>query len=193
MRLLLLLHLPLLLALQLIRPSQRNIFRLVIRERVLEALLNDIAACIIEDHGRSEHPLKLARERHKLELFVDFGDEFGGAGEGDAGDKDETPVHAPVFADGFAEGATLVVDCEGGDLLDELQEVDGGIEERRLELFLEIDVILLGIDTLHVLGYVDECDDVDSELAEDRANDVEVEDVVLRSLFRELFYRLIES
>jgi hypothetical protein len=37
------------------------------------------------------------------------------------------------------------------------------------------------------LRYVDKCDDVNGELAEDRADDVKVEDVVLGALFREAF------
>jgi len=78
----------------------------------------------------------------------------------------------------------LVVDCEGGDLLDELQEVDGAVEERRLELAFEVDVLFAGLDLLDVIREIDEGDDVDGELAEDGANDVGVEDVGLWSLFR---------
>jgi len=33
----------------------------------------------------------------------------------------------------------LVVDCERGDLLDELEEVDARIEERRGEFLFEVD------------------------------------------------------
>ncbi len=78
----------------------------------------------------------------------------------------------------------MVVDCEGGDLLDELQEVDGAVEERRLELAFEVDVLFAGLDLLDVIREIDEGDDVDGELAEDGANDVGVEDVGLWSLFR---------
>jgi len=34
----------------------------------------------------------------------------------------------------------LVVDCEGGDLLDQLEEIDGAVEERRGELALEVNI-----------------------------------------------------
>lgn len=46
---------------------------------------------------------------------------------------------------------------------------------------------------MDVVGDVDERGDVDSELAEDGRDDVPVPDVVLRSLFGELFDRLRES
>jgi hypothetical protein len=81
----------------------------------------------------------------------------------------------------------LVVDCEGGDLLDELQEVDGGVEKRRLKFFLEIGVRFFGLDALHVLADVNESGNVHSELAEYGADDVGVEDVVLGTLFGEGF------
>jgi hypothetical protein len=85
----------------------------------------------------------------------------------------------------------LVVDCEGGDLLDELEEVDCGVEEGGLEFFLEVRVGVFGFDALDVLRDVDEGGDVDGELAEDRTDDVDVEDVVLRALFGECFDGLV--
>jgi len=81
----------------------------------------------------------------------------------------------------------LVIDGEGGDLLDQLQEVDGAVEEGRLEFTFEVDVLFTGLDLLDVIREVNEGDDVDGELAEDGANDVGVEDVGLWSLFRQAF------
>jgi hypothetical protein len=83
----------------------------------------------------------------------------------------------------------LVVDCERGDLLDELEEVDGAVEERRLELALKINLrtIFLLLEAVDVVGDVDKGDNVDRELAENRRNDVPVPDVVLWALFGELF------
>jgi len=65
-----------------------------------------------------------------------------------------------------------------------LQEVDGAVEEGGLELAFEVDVLFAGLDLLDVIREVDEGDDVDGELAKNGANDVGVEDVGLRSLFR---------
>ncbi len=81
----------------------------------------------------------------------------------------------------------MVVDGEGGDLLDQLQEVDGAVEEGRLEFAFELDVLFAGLNLLDVVREVDEGDDVDGELAEDGANDVGVKDVGLWSLFRQAF------
>ena len=75
--------------------------------------------------------------------------------------------------------------------MDELQKVDGAVQERGFEFLLEVDVGLAGLSTLHVLRDVDERDNVDGELAEDGANNVEVEDVVLGTFFGEAFDRLI--
>jgi hypothetical protein len=87
----------------------------------------------------------------------------------------------------------LVVDGEGGDLLDELQQIDCRVEERRLELLFEIRVRGLGLGTLDILRNVDECGDVDGELAEDGTDDVDVEDVVLGSLFAQGFDGLYKN
>jgi hypothetical protein len=45
----------------------------------------------------------------------------------------------------------LVVDGEGGDLLDKLEEVNCRVEERRLKILLEIRVGILWFDALNVL------------------------------------------
>lgn len=125
LRLLLLLRFALCLPVELILPPQRDILRLVIAEAPFQAFLDDPAGAKVEHHDARDHDLEVCGEGHEFKLVVEFGDEFGSAGEGDGGDGHEAPVHALVFADGFAEGTALVVDCEGGDLLDELEEVDG--------------------------------------------------------------------
>lgn len=87
---------------------------------MLQHLLNHPAACVVENHEDGQGKLELCAEGNQTQFLVDFGDELRGAGEGDAGGGDETPVHGLVFADGLAEGTALVVDGEGRDLLDEL-------------------------------------------------------------------------
>ncbi len=79
----------------------------------------------------------------------------------------------------------MVVDGEGGDLLDELQEVDGAVEEGGLEFAFEVDfgAVFFLFEEVDVVGDVDEGGDVDGELAEDGGDDVPVPDVVLWALF----------
>lgn len=67
-------------------------------------------------------------------------------------------------------------------MLDELEEVDGRVEEGGFEFLFEVRVGVFGLDALDVLRDVYESDDVYGELAEDGADDVDVEDVVLRAL-----------
>ena len=86
------------------------------------------ASTEIQNHDACDHELEVARKRYEFELVVEFRNEFRGAGECDARYEDETPVHALVLADRFAERTALVVDCEGGDLLDKLEKVDGRVE-----------------------------------------------------------------
>jgi hypothetical protein len=176
---------PLEFPVKLIWPAKRNILRSVIAETPLEPLFNDPARAKIQHHHARNHPLEVARERHKLELVVQLGDEFRRAREGDARYEYQAPVHALVLADRFAERPALVVDCKGGDLLDELQQVDCRVEEGRLKVFFEVRVRVFGLDALHVLRDVDESRNVDGELTEDGADNVRVEDVVLGALFGE--------
>ena len=85
----------------------------------------------------------------------------------------------------------MVVDCEGGDLLDELEEVDGAVEEGGGEFAVEVGVFLQGrVVGLDVGGDENEGGDVDCELGEDGADDVGVEDVGLGAFFREAFHGL---
>ena len=78
--------------------------------------------------------------------------------------------------------------------MDELEEVDGAVEEGGVELALEIDfrAVFSLFEAVDVVGDVDEGDDVDGELTEDGRDDVPVPDVVLRSGAGELFDRLLD-
>jgi len=108
---------------------------------MLQHLLDNPAACVVQDHEDGQGKLKFRAEGNQTQFLVDFGDKLRGAGEGDTGGGDKTPVHGFVLADGLAEGPALVVDGEGRDLLDELQEVDGAVEEGGLEFAFEVDVV----------------------------------------------------
>ena len=85
---------------------------------MLEDLLDNVAEHVIQNHGNRHRGLEFFGELDEAEFLVEFGDEFGRAGERDSGYADETPIHSFVLTDGFAEGAALVVYGEGGDLLD---------------------------------------------------------------------------
>ena len=87
----------------------------------------------------------------------------------------------------------MVIYCKSGDLLDELEEVDGAVEKGGFEFAFEVDVVATRFVALHIIGEVDEGDDVDGELAENGANDVRVEDIGLGSFFGETFDGLLEG
>ena len=130
-------HLPL----QLLGSALRDVPRTEVAEPGLEHLLDDVADEVVEDHGRRHLGLELVAERHELHALVDFGDELHGADESQTGDADDAVEHGFVLGEGFAEGAALVVDGKGGDLLDELEEVDARVEQGGLELGFEVDLI----------------------------------------------------
>ena len=88
LRLDLLLRLALRLAIQLIWSANRDIFRSVVAEAPLQRLLDYPADAEVEDHDGCNHHLEVVGEGDELELVVEFGDEFGGAGKGDSGDHD---------------------------------------------------------------------------------------------------------
>lgn len=154
---------------------------------MLEHLLDNPAATVVEDHDGGHGDLELGGEGDKLQLLVDLGNEFGCARERNSSDHDDTVIHALVLLDGLTERTSLVVDGEGRNLLDELQEVDSRVEERGLEFTLEVDVSLLGLSTLHISGNVDQSDDVNGELSKNGSDDVWVENVGLRSLLGKCF------
>ena len=157
---------------------------------MLQHDFDDVATHEVNDHKTRHDELELRAERHEPKLLVNLRDELRRARESYARYQDETPIHATVFADAFSEGATLVVDGKGRDLLDELEKVDGAIEEGGLKFALEVDLLSSGFDTLDVVGKVDEGDDMNGELAEDGADYVRIEDVGLGAFFREAFYGL---
>ena len=74
--------------------------------------------------------------------------------------------------------------------MDQGEQVDGGVEERRLEVSFKINVVGNRFADLDVSRDVDEGKDMDYELAKDRADDVWVEDVILRPFLGELLNRL---
>ena len=78
-------------------------------------------------------------------------------------------------------------------MLDELQEVDGRVEEGGLEFALEVDfgAVFAFFEAVHEVGDVHEGGDVDGELAEDRGDDVPVPDVVLWAFAGELLDGLV--
>jgi hypothetical protein len=77
----------------------------------------------------------------------------------------------------------LVVDCKGADLLNQLEEIDGRVEQAGLKFALEVDVWVAGLGALDELGNINQGDDVNGELAKDGANDVDVEDFGLGTFF----------
>lgn len=81
----------------------------------------------------------------------------------------------------------MIVDGKGRDLLDELEKVNGAVEEGGLEFAFEVDVRGARFSAMDVVGEVDQSDNVDGELSEDGADDVRVEDVGLGSFFGETF------
>lgn len=183
-RSLLLLQQSSIIALDLVRPADRDILWSKVTKRSFEQRLYDPAACIINDHDDGQRDFEIHGKGYEFQLLVDFRDEFCGAGKRDRGDEDDAVVHASVLLDRFSERTALVVDCERRDLLDQLQEVDGRVEQRRLELAFEVDFGLFRLGPLDVLRDVDQRRDVDCELPEDGADDVRVKNVGLRPLFR---------
>lgn len=68
-----------------------------------------------------------------------------------------------------------------------MEEIDCAVEKRRFELTLEIDVVAARFHALNVASEVNEGDNMNGELAQDRADNVRIEDVGLRTFFRETF------
>lgn len=86
----------------------------------------------------------------------------------------------------------MVVDSKSGDLLNELEEVDGAVEEGWLKFAFKINVVASGLVALDIVGDVDEGDYMDGELTKYRADDIGVEDVGLWALFGEAFNGLCD-
>ena len=154
---------------------------------MLQYDFDDVATHKVNDHETCNDQLELRAEGHQLQLFVDLRDEFRRARESYTRYEDKTPIHATVLADTFSEWTTLIVDSEGGDLLDELKQVDCAVEEGRFKFAFEVDLLGARLDTSDIVGEVDERDNMDGKLAEDRPDDVRIEDVRLGAFFREAF------
>lgn len=127
------------LPLQLVSAADGDVAGLVVREELLEGDLDEVARREVDDHDERHRGLELVREGDQLHLLVELGDELGRAAEGDGGHTHDTVEHALVLREGLTEGAALVVDSEGADLLDELKEIDGAVEERGCELGFKVD------------------------------------------------------
>lgn len=128
--------------LQLVGTANSDVLRAEVAEQVLQDVLNQPAAAVVKDHQHGECDLEFGGERNQAQLLVDLRHELSGAGECNSGCTDQTPVHRPVLANRLAEGTALVVDGEGRDLLDQLEQVDGAVQKGWLELALEINVVL---------------------------------------------------
>ena len=76
---------------------------------------------------------------YNLKPSVQLRKEIGRARESDRTRADEAPVQFGVFTDAFTERSALEVDRKRGDLLGETQEVDGRVQQARLEFRFEVD------------------------------------------------------
>lgn len=136
----LLLPLPFRFTLQLILATNSNILGTEVTEQCLEHVLDNPAASVVADHQDGEHTLEFRAERDQTQLLVYLGDELGRARECHRRCGHETPVHGLVLADGLPERSPLVVDGKRGDLLNELQQINGAVEERWLEFAFEVKI-----------------------------------------------------
>lgn len=71
--------------------------------------------------------------------------------------------------------------------MNQLQKIDSAIKKRRLEFALKIDIWVPGSNRITESSNIDQCDDMNSKLTKNRADDVEVEDVGLWAFFGETF------
>lgn len=171
-------------------PPHCNILRSEITVQILQHDFDDVTTHEVNDHKTGHDELELRAEGHEFQPLVDLRDELRRARESYTRHEDKAPIHAAVLADTFSEGATLIVDSEGRDLLDELEQINGAVEQGGFEFAFEVDLLGSGLDTLNVIGEVDEGDNVDGELAENGTDDVWIEDVGLGTFFGEAFDRL---
>lgn len=148
--------LPLLFPLELIWPPDGNVLGPKVGKGLLQHLFDDPAAAVIGNHDAGQSDLEVVGKGDELQLLVDFGNKLGGARKGDTGDQDNAPVHATVFLDRLTEGSALVVDGKRRDLLNQLEQVDGRVEQRRLKVALEVHLA-----TIMRLGALDILRDVD--------------------------------
>lgn len=119
---------------------------------MLQHDFNDVATYEVNNHKTRHDELEFRAKGHELQLLVDLRDELRRAGESYARNEDDTPIHAAVLADTLSKGATLIIDSEGRDLLDELEQVDSAVEKGGFEFAFEIDLFRAGFDGLDVVG-----------------------------------------
>ncbi|KAI6750013.1 hypothetical protein HG531_007278 [Fusarium graminearum] len=173
------------LTLELLRSSLGDVTGSVVAEELLETDLNDPASCVVYDHDGGHVRLELLREGDELHALVDVGEELESTGESETRNTDDTVEHTLVLRERLTEGTALVVDGKGGDLLDKLEEVDSGVEERGREFSLKINII--GATSIAKAGDVDQGGNVNSELSQNGTDDVNVEDVGLRTFLAKTF------
>ena len=166
-----------------VRSPFRNVLRLEVTESCFQHFFDDVAADVVDDHHCRHGDLEVGGEGNKFQLFIDLWNELGRTGEGDQGDAHQAPIHAPVLSDAFSERPSLIVDGECGYLLDQLQQVHSTVEEGRLKVPFQVDIWLPRLGPLNVVGKIDEGDYMNRKLAEHRPDNVEIEDVRLRSFF----------
>lgn len=127
--------------LKLVGTTLSNVARSVVTEELLEGDLDEPAGTVVDNHDGNHVCLELIGERNKLHTRVDIREELKGAGESQTRDTDDSVEHTLVLRKRLAEGTTLVVDGKCGDLLDELEEVDSRVKQRRGEFSLEINIL----------------------------------------------------
>ena len=113
----------------------------------------------------------------QLEPSTHLWDEIDRSAVGHGTDTDQTPPERRILTNAFTERPALEVEHEGRDLLRQAKEIDRGVEQTRLELLLEISTLMQVFDRLGEIGDIDECDNVDGELQQDREEYIEVENV----------------
>lgn len=186
--------LPFPLLFQLIRSPFSNVFRPVITENCFEDLLHHPTTQEVNDHDHCERTFELSSKWHQFQLLVDLRHEFCGTTECYSSHEYNAPVHAFVLSNALPEWPPLVVNSEGRDLLNELQEVDSAVEKRGLKFTFKIDfrAIFLGLKAMHIVGNVYQSGNMDSKLTKNGWDDIPVPNVILRPFLRELFDGLNE-
>lgn len=126
-------------ALELLGAALCNVAGAEVAKQGLENDLDEPADDKVQGHDNGHLELELLRERHELNLGVDVRHDFHGAGKGETRDTDDAVEHGLVLGEGFTEGAALVVDGKSRNLLNQLEQIDGRVEQRRLEIGFKVD------------------------------------------------------
>lgn len=86
--------------------------------------------------SRRTHPRLHLKQ---LQPLVQLREEFGRSSERNGADASQAVVERLVLGDPFSEWSTLEVDDEGGDLLAETKQVDGGVQQGWSVFRLDVD------------------------------------------------------